>query len=62
MDADIWIENIPYNETRDYVERVLWHRIVFAWLATGEPQRVDALVTPIAPLGAARQASAADGG
>jgi soluble lytic murein transglycosylase len=62
LDADIWIENIPYNETREYVERVLWHRIVFAWLATGEPQRVDALVTPIAPLGAARQASAADGG
>ena len=23
IDADIWIENIPYNETRDYVQRVL---------------------------------------
>jgi soluble lytic murein transglycosylase len=62
LDADIWIENIPYNETREYVERVLWHRIVFAWLATGEPQPVDALLTPIAPVGAARQASAAGGG
>jgi soluble lytic murein transglycosylase len=62
LDADIWIENIPYNETREYVERVLWHQIVFAWLATGDAQRVDALLAPIVPLGAARQASAADGG
>ncbi len=30
IDADIWIENIPYNETRDYVQRVLWHSVVFS--------------------------------
>jgi soluble lytic murein transglycosylase len=24
----------PYNETRTYVQRVLWHSVVFAWLAT----------------------------
>ena len=38
LDADIWLENIPYNETRDYVQRVLWHRVVFAWLSSGEAQ------------------------
>ena len=59
LDADIWIENIPYNETREYVERVLWHRIVFGWLETHEPQRVDAMLEPIVP--SSRQASA-DGG
>ena len=37
-DADVWIENIPYNETRTYVQRVLWHSVVFAWLATNEAQ------------------------
>jgi len=24
LDSDIWIENIPYNETRGYVQRILW--------------------------------------
>ncbi|HEY8521843.1 MAG TPA: transglycosylase SLT domain-containing protein [Gammaproteobacteria bacterium] len=38
IETDIWIENIPFNETREYVQRVLWHSVVFAWLATGEPQ------------------------
>ena len=32
IDADIWIENIPYNETRAYVQRILWHTVVFQWL------------------------------
>ena len=47
IDADIWVENIPYNETRTYVQRVLWHSIVFAWLRTGEAQRADSWVTRI---------------
>jgi soluble lytic murein transglycosylase len=38
IDSDVWIENIPYNETRAYVRRVLWHRLVFQWLETGRPQ------------------------
>jgi len=38
VDSDVWIENIPYNETRAYVRRVLWHSLVFRWLETGEPQ------------------------
>jgi soluble lytic murein transglycosylase len=39
IDADVWIENIPYDETRTYVRRVLWHSLVFAWLETGRPQQ-----------------------
>jgi soluble lytic murein transglycosylase len=38
IDSDVWIENIPYNETRAYVRRVLWHGLVFRWLDTGRPQ------------------------
>ena len=38
IDSDVWIENIPYNETRAYVRRVLWHSLVFGWLETGRPQ------------------------
>jgi len=40
VDSDIWIENIPYNETRDYVRRVLWNSIVYRWLA-GAREPVD---------------------
>lgn len=49
VDSDIWIENIPYNETRTYVQRVLWHSVVFGWLRSGEGQRTDAWVNRIAP-------------
>lgn len=49
IDADIWVENIPYNETRGYVQRVLWHSVVFAWLRSGEPQRTETWLTRIAP-------------
>jgi soluble lytic murein transglycosylase len=47
IESDIWIENIPYNETRSYVQRVLWHSVVFAWLRTGEGQRTDSWMTRI---------------
>jgi soluble lytic murein transglycosylase len=51
IDSDVWIENIPYNETRGYVERVLWHSIMFTWLAKdGEAQRTDSWLAPIRPL------------
>ncbi len=51
LDADIWIENIPYNETRAYVQRILWHELTFAWLRTeGKSQRTDSWLNPIRPL------------
>ncbi len=51
LPADIWIENIPFNETRNYVQRVLWHSLVFAWLAAdGRPQAVEPWLAPVAGL------------
>lgn len=48
LPADIWIENIPYNETRNYVQRVLWHSLVFAWQdADGKPQPVESWLEPV---------------
>lgn len=59
-DASVWIENIPYNETRDYVQRVLWHSVVFGWRRTGEPQKADAWLAQIGlPGGAPLPAQAA---
>jgi soluble lytic murein transglycosylase len=48
MDSDVWIENIPYNETRSYVRRVLWHGLVYRWLETGQPQSARAWLATIA--------------
>lgn len=50
LDPDVWIENIPYNETRNYVQRILWHNVVFSWLKKGEPQKVDSWLVRIGPL------------
>lgn len=46
-ESDVWIENIPYNETRTYVQRVLWHSIVFGWLATNTGQDAKGWITTI---------------
>lgn len=51
LDSDIWIENIPYNETRDYVHRVVWNDIVYAWLAgDGEPVDTRHLIGTVTPV------------
>jgi soluble lytic murein transglycosylase len=41
MEADVWVENIPFNETRAYVQRVSWHELVFAWLGDRKPRDVS---------------------
>lgn len=41
LDTDRWVENIPFNETRAYVQRVMWHSVVFEWLTEGKPQDAD---------------------
>ncbi len=40
MAMDVWVENIPYNETRAYVQKVSWHMIVFGWLTDRKPRDV----------------------
>ena len=42
IDNDIWVENIPFNETRTYVQRVAWHRVVFRWLDDRKPRDMSA--------------------
>jgi soluble lytic murein transglycosylase len=41
MDRDVWVENIPFNETRGYVQRVAWHSLVFRWLEDRKPRDVS---------------------
>jgi soluble lytic murein transglycosylase len=41
LDARIWIENIPYNETRKYVRRVAETDVIFHWRLTGKVRRLS---------------------
>jgi soluble lytic murein transglycosylase len=47
MEADVWIENIPFNETRNYIQRILWHTTVYGWKTQNKAQRVTAMMAPI---------------
>lgn len=49
MDADIWIENIPYNETRGYVQHILEHIVAFASVRGAETPRLDILLSRAEP-------------
>jgi soluble lytic murein transglycosylase len=49
MDADVWIENIPYGETRDYVERILEHIVAYSWVRGAPLPRLSRLLPAIGP-------------
>jgi soluble lytic murein transglycosylase len=59
MDADIWIENIAYGETRDYLQRIFEHIVAFAWVRNVEPPRLVSLLPPVEPATAAARAAGA---
>jgi len=42
IEAAIWAENIPFNETRDYVKKVLSNATLYAVMQTGQPQSIKA--------------------
>lgn len=50
MDPDVWMENIPYTETRVYVQHILEHIVAFAWVRDAEPPHLDALMSTVAPV------------
>ena len=55
LDARIWIENIPFNETRQYVRRVLEAETIFHWRMTGQAPRLSDQLESIAPQEIAQQ-------
>lgn len=50
VDAAAWVENVPFNETRDYVKKVLSNAVVYGHLLHGKPlsikNRLGASVGP----------------
>lgn len=49
LEAAIWAENIPFNETRDYVKKVLANTSNYAALITGHPQSLKARLGTVGP-------------
>lgn len=49
LDARIWIENIPYRETREFVRRVLFSDTIFHWRLTGQTRRLSSALGTIGP-------------
>jgi soluble lytic murein transglycosylase len=49
MDADVWVENIPYAETRAYVQHIMEHIVAFALLRAAAPPHLDELMPPVEP-------------
>jgi soluble lytic murein transglycosylase len=45
-DFDLFVERIPYRETRDYVQAVLTYRVIFAALAQGGDTAQISLLNP----------------
>lgn len=45
--ADIWVETVPYRETRGYLRRVLAADVIFHWRLTGDTRRLAAIMPPV---------------
>ncbi|HEY2463977.1 MAG TPA: transglycosylase SLT domain-containing protein [Steroidobacteraceae bacterium] len=50
MDADVWIENIPYNETRGYVQHTVEHIVAYASVRGAEAPRLKILLSDVEPV------------
>ncbi|WP_374640205.1 transglycosylase SLT domain-containing protein [Hydrogenophaga sp.] len=49
LPAEVWIENIPFEETRDYVKRVLSNTTNYAAVLTGQPQSLRSRLGTVGP-------------
>ncbi|MDX1606504.1 MAG: transglycosylase SLT domain-containing protein [Candidatus Competibacterales bacterium] len=51
LEADLWVETIPFYETRGYVKRVMEYAAVYAWRLGQEPRPLSTRMPPIRPAG-----------
>ncbi|WP_113906716.1 transglycosylase SLT domain-containing protein [Aliidiomarina celeris] len=45
LDFDIWVENVPYQETRDYLKNVLAYKQIYSILLGNETQVLSPLIS-----------------
>ncbi|HQR86897.1 MAG TPA: transglycosylase SLT domain-containing protein [Limnohabitans sp.] len=60
LEGAIWAENVPFNETRDYVKKVLSNTTNYAALITGQPQSLKAKLGLVGPRSASAPAENLD--
>jgi soluble lytic murein transglycosylase len=53
IDGAIWAENVPFNETRDYVKKVLANTTNYAAIISGQPQSLKERLGRVGPRDAA---------
>ncbi len=61
LPADVWIANIPFRETRNYVQRTLAYRLIYDWRLGRELTPLSAYLEDIGPVAPVRQASEEEG-
>ena len=49
MEAAIFAESIPFNETRDYVKKVISNAVIYQALFTGKPASIRDRLPPVPP-------------
>lgn len=49
LEAAIWAENVPFNETRDYVKKVLANTTIYAAMLSGQTQSLKARLGQVGP-------------
>ena len=54
IEAAAWAENVPFNETRDYVKKVLSNTTTYAAILSGQPQSLKARLGMVGPRDASR--------
>jgi len=54
IEAAAWAENVPFNETRDYVKKVLSNTTIYAAILTGQPQSLKERLGRVGPRDAAQ--------
>ena len=60
LEGAAWAENVPFQETRDYVKKVLANTTLYAAMLTGQPQSLKARLGLIGPRDASLPAANAD--
>ncbi|MCA0214349.1 MAG: lytic transglycosylase domain-containing protein [Proteobacteria bacterium] len=54
LEGAAWAENVPFNETRDYVKKVVSNTTMYAAILTGQPQSLKARMGTVGPRDASR--------
>jgi len=60
LEGAIWVETIPFTETRDYVKKVLANTTDYAALISGQPQSLKARLGSVGPAPAGEAALTRD--